>query len=64
MLRSEIDLPPVSQTSDRRCPQCRSSMRLAWIEPDENPGYDRRTFECLHCHRLDIVMARYRAPAR
>jgi hypothetical protein len=64
MLRSEIDLPPVSQTSDRRCPQCRSSMRLAWIEPDENPGYDRRTFECLHCHRLDIVMVRYRAPAR
>jgi len=37
MLRSEFDFPRVSQIGDRRCPQCRSSMRLAWIEPDENP---------------------------
>jgi hypothetical protein len=41
MLRSEIDFPLVSQIGDRRCPQCRSSVRLAWIEPDEKPGYDR-----------------------
>lgn len=53
MLRSEIDFPPVSQIGDRRCPECRSSMRLAWIEPDEKPGYDKRTFECLHCRHLN-----------
>jgi hypothetical protein len=64
MLRSEIDFPPVSQIGDRRCPQCRTSMRLAWIEPDEKPGYDRRTFECLHCQHLITVMVKYRAPAR
>ena len=52
MLRSEIDFPLVSQIGDRRCPECRSSMRLAWIEPDEKPGYDKRTFECLHCQPL------------
>jgi hypothetical protein len=60
MLRSEIDFPRVSQIGDRRCPQCCSSMRLAWIEPDEKPGYDRRTFECLHCDHLDTVMVKYR----
>ena len=49
MLRSEIDFPPVSQIGGRRCPECCGSMRLAWIEPDEKPGYDKRTFECLHC---------------
>ena len=36
MLRSEIDFTPVPQISDRRCPECRFSMRLAWIEPPIN----------------------------
>ncbi|MGA8558255.1 MAG: hypothetical protein WB685_02375, partial [Pseudolabrys sp.] len=60
MLRTEIDLPPVSQIGDRRCPECRSSMRLAWIEPDKKPGYDKRTFECLHCQHLDAVTVKLR----
>ena len=60
MLRSEIDFPLVPQISDRRCPECRSSMRLAWIEPDDKSGYDKRTFECVHCHHLDTVMVKYR----
>ena len=60
MLRTEIDLPPVSQIGDRRCPECRSSMRLAWIEPDKKPGYDKRTFECLHCQHLDTVTVKLR----
>ena len=60
MLRSEIDFPPLSQISDRRCPDCRSSMRLAWIEPDEKPRYDKRTFECLLCHRLHTVTVKLR----
>ena len=64
MLRLEFDFPLVSQIGDRRCPQCRSSMRLAWIEPDEKPGYDRRTFECVHCHHLDTLMVKYTAMAR
>ena len=60
MLRSEIDLPPVSRIGDRRCPECCSSMRLAWIEPDEKPGYDKRTFECLHGRHLDTVTVKLR----
>ena len=59
MLRSEIDSSAVRHIGDRRCPECRSFMRLAWIEPDEKPGYDKRTFECLHCHRLDTVTVKY-----
>lgn len=61
MLRSEIGFLPVSQIGDRRCPICRSSMRLAWIEPLEKPGYDTRTFECLHCQHLDTAVVKYRA---
>jgi hypothetical protein len=60
MLRLEIDFPPVSRIGDRRCPECRSSMRLAWIEPDEKPHCDKRTFECLLCHRLDTVTIKLR----
>ena len=60
MLRSEIDLPRVPQISDRRCPDCRSSMRLAWIEPADKPGYDKRTFECLRCQHLDTVTVKLR----
>ena len=38
MLRSEIDFPPIPQIDRRRCPECRASMRLAWIEPDKKSG--------------------------
>jgi hypothetical protein len=59
MLRSEINFPPIQQLGRRRCPECHASMRLAWIEPGEDPDYDRRTFECMHCHHLDIVTVKY-----
>jgi hypothetical protein len=64
MLRSEVDFPAIPRIDRRRCPECRASMRLAWIEPDKKPGYDRRTFECMHCQHLDTVMVKYRAAAR
>ena len=48
------------QIGDRQCPECRSSMRLAWIEPDEKPGYDKRALECLPCHHLDTVTMKLR----
>ena len=55
MLRSEINFPPIPQVDRRPCPECRASMRLAWIEPGEKPGFDRRTFECTHCHHSETV---------
>jgi len=64
MLRSEIDFSAIPQIDRKRCPACCSSMRLAWIEPDEKSGYDRRTFECLHCHHLDTAIVKYRTPRR
>lgn len=60
MLRSEINLLTTPQIDRRQCPQCASSMRLAWIEPDEKAGFDKRTFECANCHHLEIVMVRFR----
>lgn len=60
MLRSDIDLLAFPQIDRRQCPECRSSMRLAWIEPDEKPGFDKRTFECTHCHCLDVVTVKFR----
>jgi hypothetical protein len=60
MLRPEIDFLPVALIGNGRCPECRAFMRLTWIEPDEKPGYDKRTFECADCHRSDTVTVKYR----
>src|SRR5689334_14164173 len=60
MLRSEFDLRTIPQIDRRPCPKCRSSMRLMWIEPDNKSGYDKRTFECTHCHFMEIVTVKYR----
>jgi hypothetical protein len=58
MLRSEIDFPPIPQIDRKSCPECLGSMRLAWIEPGEKSGYDRRTFECTHCHHSETVVVK------
>jgi hypothetical protein len=60
MLRSELDLLTIPQIDRRPCPECRASMRLAWIEPDDSSGYDKRTFECTHCLFLETVTVKYR----
>jgi hypothetical protein len=59
MLRSEIVFPSIPQIDRRLCPECRVSMRLAWIEPGEKSGYDIRTFECMHCHHSETVVVKY-----
>jgi len=60
MLRSETDFPEIPQIDRKRCPECLGSMRLAWIEPGETFGYDRRTFECMHCDHSETVTVKYR----
>jgi hypothetical protein len=42
------------------CELCKSQMWLACIEPDE-PGYDRRTFECPGCPNVTVRIVKYRA---
>jgi hypothetical protein len=58
MLRSEIDFPPIPRIDRKPCPECRASMRLAWIEPGEISGYDKRTFECTRCHCFETVVVK------
>lgn len=41
-------IPPKAIDRRPRCPKCDARMLLARIFPD-NPGYDRRTYECPHC---------------
>jgi hypothetical protein len=40
--------PPIGQ---RRCPVCGVPMFMARIEPTDEDGKDRRTFECVSCGR-------------
>jgi hypothetical protein len=42
------------------CELCKSQMWLACIEPDE-PGHDRRTFECPGCPNVTVRIVKYRA---
>jgi hypothetical protein len=51
--RVPIDLP--------RCSHCGGDMILTRIEP-EQPGQDRRTFECKACGRSESKTMRFRAP--
>ena len=60
MLRSEIALLTIPHLDRRSCAECRSSMRLVWIEPDEKSGYDKRIFECTQCRHSDVVLVKYR----
>lgn len=41
------------------CPKCGATMWLARIEPDE-PGHDKRTFECPHCEMAVSEIVKYR----
>ena len=42
------------------CELCKSQMWLACVEPDE-PGHDKRTFECPGCPNVTVRIVRYRA---
>jgi hypothetical protein len=41
------------------CPKCGARMWLARIEPDE-PGHDKRTFECPQCDNVVSQIVKYR----
>lgn len=42
-----------------RCSHCGGEMVLTRIEPDQ-PGHDRRTFECKDCGHLETKTVRFR----
>ena len=46
-------------TGAPECPKCGGRMWLARIEPEE-PGYDRRTFECPECDHSLVQVVKYK----
>ena len=51
---------PYSDTIPRPpCPKCSTKMWLARIEPDQ-PGHDRRIFECPECEHAESVVVKFK----
>ena len=50
---------PVNTIPRPSCERCETDMWLTSIEPDE-PGCDRRAFECPRCQHLTIKIVKYR----
>ena len=48
MPESQDDPPKAQDPQSMPCSKCGAKLTLAHIEPDQ-PGYDRRTFECRGC---------------
>ena len=41
------------------CPKCKTAMMLSRIELDQ-PGHDKRTFECPKCENVETMVVKYR----
>jgi len=57
-----VEFQPTGQTKiilRPPCPRCGTNMMLARIEPDE-PGHDRRIFECPRCDHEELVVVKFR----
>jgi hypothetical protein len=47
---NERTTPPCSDASAKGpCPKCGMPMRLGFVEPLDEPGHERRLYECLSC---------------
>lgn len=46
------------QTQRPTCPRCSARMSMTRIEPDE-PGIDRRTFECEQCQHIETILVAF-----
>jgi hypothetical protein len=56
----EMTLPQQRIIGRPFCELCKSQMWLSCIEPDE-PGYDKRTFECPACPNVSVRFVKYRS---
>lgn len=61
-MRKDQILPQQKLLGRPFCPNCRSQMWLAWIEPDK-PDHDRRVFECPSCPNFSESVVKYRVSA-
>jgi len=42
------------------CGKCGNRMLLAGLEPDDEPGYEKRTFECIICKNIESFVVEYK----
>ncbi len=53
-------IPQLKEIARPKCAKCGSQMWLAQIEPHEELGRDRRTFECPRCQEEMVEVVKYR----
>jgi transposase-like protein len=58
-MRKSQQAAPQQKIERPVCPRCKALMWIARIEPDE-PGHDRRTFECPECDHTIIEVVKYK----
>jgi predicted Zn-ribbon and HTH transcriptional regulator len=56
-LEYTLENTPIKARSE--CPKCTTPMYLARIAPDE-PGFDRRFFECPRCQHVEITVVKFK----
>jgi hypothetical protein len=55
---AEMARPKLSPSIEPPCPKCGMPMRLGFVEPVDQPGHEKRFYECLSCKRSVNVMVR------
>jgi len=58
-MRTSEFIPQKQAIEHPKCPECRTQMWLARIEPDK-PDHDRRTFECPECEHVVTEVVKFR----
>jgi hypothetical protein len=59
-VRKDQNLPQQRIIGRPFCEVCEAQMWLACIEPDKQPDYDKRTFECPVCPNITVKVVKYR----
>ena len=58
-MRESLNFLRFQEIKRAKCAQCDAYMWLTRVEPDE-PGYDKRTFECFECKHVRTEIVKYR----
>jgi hypothetical protein len=62
-MQQHESIPTQKGVAHPKCTRCGARMFLAEIEPDE-PGHDRRTFECIECGNVQTKTVKYKLVLR
>ena len=59
-MRRHSEVNVEQQIERPSCPKCGWRMMLQFIQPDDQPDRDRRTFRCFSCDHVEIIVVRLR----